>query len=75
MSAIPSTYHAPTFEPTLDEIETLKQLELGRGISVPEALKHHLAGRLLDWKLIAHAPNGDLQITDAGRDLIRRQNN
>lgn len=75
MSAIPSTYHAPTFEPTLDEIETLKQLELGRGISVPEALKHHLSGRLLDWKLIARSAQGDLQITDAGRDIIKRQNN
>ncbi|WP_311221377.1 MULTISPECIES: hypothetical protein [unclassified Acidovorax] len=75
MTAIPSTYHAPTFEPTVDEIETLKQLELGRAISVPDALKHHLSGRLLDWKLIAHGAGGDLHITDAGRQIIKRQDN
>lgn len=73
--ATDSTYHAKTFDPTVDEIETLKQLELGHSISVPEALKHHLSGRLQQWGFIGKTPGGDLSITDTGRQLIRRQNN
>ena len=60
MAAIPSTYHAPTFEPTLDELETLK---------------HHLSGRLLHWGMVTQAAGGDWHITDAGRQIIKRQNN
>ena len=30
-----TTYHAPHFDPTVDEIETLKQLELGEVITLP----------------------------------------
>lgn len=70
-----STYHAPTFEPTLDEIETLKQLELGRAISIPEALKHHLSGRLQEWGFIGKTATGDLAITESGREIIKRTNN
>lgn len=73
--ATSSTYHAPTFEPTLDEIETLKQLELGRAISVPEALKHHLSGRLYERGFIGKTPTGDLAITDTGREIIKRTDN
>lgn len=73
--AIDSTYHAPTFEPTVDEIEALKQLEMGQAMSVPQALKHHLSGRLVEWGFIGKTPSGDLSITDAGRQLIRRSNN
>jgi len=69
-----STYHAPTFEPTVDEIETLKQLELGQ-VSVPDALKHHLSGRLQEWGFIGKTPAGNLAITDTGRQLIKRSNN
>lgn len=75
MAAIPSTYHAPTFEPTLDELETLKQLEMGRPVGVPEALKHHLSGRLLHWGMVTQAAGGDWHITEAGRQIIKRQNN
>lgn len=70
-----STYHAPTFEPTVDEIEALKQLELGQAMSVPRALKHHLSGRLVEWGFIGKTPAGDLAITDAGRQVIKRSNN
>lgn len=68
------TYHAPTFEPTVDEIEALKQLELGH-VSVPEALRHHLSGRLLEWGLVAKVSADELAITEAGRQIIRRQDN
>lgn len=72
---VTTTYHAPTFDPTVDEIETLKQLEMGQSLSVPDALKHHLSGRLLDWGYIGKTPSGQFSITETGRQLIRRQNN
>ena len=43
-----SQYHAPQFDPTVDELETLKQLEMGQTITTPEALKEHLSGRLYE---------------------------
>ncbi|MDA8454684.1 hypothetical protein M4R22_07910 [Acidovorax sp. GBBC 3334] len=67
------TYHAPYFDPTVDELETLKQLEIGRAISVPEALRHHLSGRLYERGYVAKNASGDLAITDSGRAVIRRQ--
>ena len=44
-------------------------------IAVPDALKHHLSGRLLDWGYIGKSPTGVFHITDTGRKLIRRQDN
>lgn len=75
MATIQPQYHAPTFEPTVDEISALKQLEMGQSIAVPDALKHHLSGRLLDWGYIEKTSTGTLHITDVGRKLIRRQEN
>ena len=68
-----SNYHAPHFDPTVDELETLKQLELGRSMDLPQALKEHLSGRLLDRRLISKNAAGEFIITDSGRQLIRRQ--
>ena len=68
-----STYHAPHFEPTVDEIETLKQLEMGQVITLPHALKEHVSARLQDRGLIAKGSNGAFVITPSGRQLIRRQ--
>lgn len=75
MATAQPQYRAPTFDPTVDEIDTLKQLEMGEVIRVPEALKQHLSGRLLEWGYISKSPAGDFAITDTGRKLIRRQNN
>lgn len=75
MATAQPKYHAPTFDPTVDEIATLKQLELGEAIAVPDALKHHLSGRLLDWGYIEKLPAGIFHITDSGRKLIRRLDN
>ena len=69
------TYHAPHFDATVDELETLKKLEMGEPISIPEAEREHLSGRLLDLGYIAKNASNDLAITDLGRTLIRRQNN
>lgn len=66
------TYHAPHFEPTVDELATLKQLEIGT-ISVPSALKEHLSGRLYEHGLVAKNAAGHLTITESGRQLVRRQ--
>lgn len=68
-----STYHAPQFEPTVDEIETLKQLEMGQIITLPHALKDHVSARLQDRGLIAKSPTGEFVITPSGRQWIRRQ--
>lgn len=68
-------YHAPHFDATVDELETLKQLEISRSISVPAALRQHLSGRLLERGFIAQNGADGFVITDTGRALIRRQNN
>lgn len=70
-----STYHAPTFDPTVDELETLKRLEMGSNITVPEAIKDHISGRLLEWGFITKSAVGQLAITPTGLQLIRRQDN
>ena len=68
-------YHAPQFDPTVDELETLKQLELGQMITTPEALKGHLSSRLYERGFIGKDAANHLTITPSGRALIRRQNN
>ena len=68
-----NTYRAPYYDPTVDELETLKQLEMGVLITTPEAMHEHLSGRLFERGFIAKSASGDLVITDAGRALIRRQ--
>lgn len=73
MATTQPTYHAPTFEPTVDELETLKRLELEPVMTVPEALKHHLSGRLLEWGYIRRTPEGAFALTDAGRKQVQRQ--
>lgn len=70
-----NTYHAPQFDPTVDELETLKQLEMGKLVSTPQALKEHLSGRLYERGYIGKNSSGQLTITDTGRALIRRQDN
>ena len=70
-----TTYHSPHFDPTVDEIETLKQLEMGEVITLPHALKDHVSERLLEWGFITKGTDGELAITTSGRQLIRRQDN
>lgn len=73
MATAQPTYHAPVFEPTVDELETLKQLELQPAMSVPQALRQHLSGRLLEWGYLRKTADGAFAITDAGRRLIQRR--
>ena len=68
-------YHAPHFDPTVDELETLKQLEMGALVTTPEAIKEHMSGRLMERGYITKGESGQLTITEIGRELIRRQNN
>lgn len=68
-------YHAPHFEPSVDEIEVLKRLEMGERITLDSALREHLSGRLLEWGLISKGTAGEMSITPAGRQLIKRQDN
>ena len=68
-----SQYHAPQFDPTVDELETLKQLEMGQTITTPDALKEHLSGRLYERGFIAKDAAGHLTITPSGRALIKRR--
>ena len=64
-------YHAPVFEPTVDELALLKKLELGQVMSMPEALHDHVSKRLFEWGMVDRR-DGDLVITEAGMRLIRR---
>ena len=70
-----NTYLAAHYDPTVDELETLKQLEMGELITTPEALHEHMSGRLFERGLIAKNSVGELTITATGRALIRRQDN
>ena len=70
-----NTYHAAHFDPTVDEIDVLKRLEMGELITQDGALKEHLSGRLLEWGLISKKADGEMAITPQGRKLIRRQDN
>jgi len=70
-----ATYHAPHFDPTVDEIATLKQLEMGQVIDLPHAIKEHMSGRLFERGYIIKNEAGSLVITADGRQLIRRQGN
>jgi hypothetical protein len=70
-----ATYHAPHFDPTVDEIATLKQLEMGQVIDLPHAIKEHMSGRLFERGYIIKNEAGSLAITADGRQLIRRQGN
>lgn len=72
MATAQPTYHAPVFEPTVDELETLKQLELQPAMTVPQALHQHLSGRLLEWGYLQRTPEGGFAITDRGRKLVQR---
>ena len=68
-------YHAPHFDATVDELQTLKQLEIGELITTPDAVREHLSSRLYERGYLTKNEAGDLSITDLGRALIRRQNN
>ena len=56
-------YHATQFDPTVDELETLKQLEMGKRVDTPQALKEHLSGRLYERGYIGKNSTGQLTIT------------
>ena len=68
-----NTYRAPHYDPTVDELETLKQLEMGQTITTPEALHEHMSSRLYERGFIAKDAAGHLTITPSGRELIKRQ--
>ncbi len=67
-----AVYHATTFEPTVDELTMLKRLELGEHVSLTDALKKHLSGRLLEWGMVGKTFDGEFTITALGREQIRR---
>mgnify|MGYP001351156605 FL=1 len=60
-------------DPTVDELDALKRLEMGDGLSIPEALHQHLSGRLLEYGYVARDAGNAFAITPKGRALIRRQ--
>ena len=47
-----AVYHASIFEPTVDELTMLKRLEMGELVSLTDAIKRHLSGRLLEWGMV-----------------------
>ena len=73
MATAQPLYHAPVFEPTVDELATLKHLELGQSMGMPEALKQHLSGRLVEHGCITKTAQGQFILTDSGRRWMRRQ--
>ena len=64
-------YHAPVFEPTVDELALLKKLELGQHMSIPDALLAHVSKRLFERGMLDHRDR-ELVITSQGLALIRR---
>lgn len=68
-----AVYRAPVYEPTVDELETLKKLELGEDVSLWSAAKEYLSRRLLEWGLVEQDAEKHWHITESGRMVIRRQ--
>ncbi|GAA4422644.1 hypothetical protein [Acidovorax lacteus] len=66
-------YHAPQFDPTVDELTVLKQLEMGERATVTDALRAHWSHRLEERGFVSRLHDGALSLTSAGRALIRRQ--
>ena len=67
-----AVYRAPVYEPTVDELETLKKLELGEDVSLWSAAKEYLSKRLLERGLVTQDAERHWHITEAGRTVIRR---
>lgn len=61
------------FEPTVDELAILKQMELVSSMTLSAALHKHLSGRLYRHGYLARTPEGHLAITQSGRELVRRK--
>ncbi|GAO71654.1 hypothetical protein [Comamonas sp. E6] len=68
-----AVYRAPVYEPTVDELETLKKLELGEDVSLWSAAKEYLSKRLLERGLVEQDAEKHWHITELGRMVIRRQ--
>ena len=64
-----TVYHAPVFEPTVDELALLKKLELGEVISIATALHDHVSKRLFEWGMVDRR-DGDLAITALGMPIL-----
>ncbi|MGA8515422.1 MAG: hypothetical protein WB821_11735 [Burkholderiaceae bacterium] len=65
--------HTAHFDPTIDEVNVLKQIELNGPLPLPMALKQHLPPRLAEHGYLARGADGSYVMTQSGRDLIRRQ--
>ena len=72
MSTTQTLYHAPVFEPTVDELALLKRLEIGQSLSMSEAMHIHVSKRLYERGMISQKADGDLAITEQGMREIRR---
>jgi predicted transcriptional regulator len=60
------------FDPTQDELATLKHIELSGAMPFATAQKQHISHRLAEHGLLARGEGGSYVITSAGRELIRR---
>lgn len=67
-----AVYRAPVYEPTVDELATLKKLEMGEDVSLWSAAKDHLSKRLLERGLVQQDEQRHWHITESGRQLVRR---
>jgi predicted transcriptional regulator len=67
-----ANYRAPLYEPTVDELETLKKLEMGEEVSLWSAAREHVSRRLLERGLVEQGADKQWHITAQGRELIRR---
>jgi hypothetical protein len=67
------TNNTAHFDPTVDELAILKQMELVSSMTLSAALRKHLSGRLYQHGYLARTPEGHLTITQSGRDLVRRK--
>ncbi|MEJ5031269.1 hypothetical protein WH367_21585 [Comamonas sp. MYb21] len=67
-----TAYHAPVFEPTVDELAALKKLELGEKISLQDAVHAHVSKRLLERGMVVER-EGYMVITSEGLQQIKRR--
>ena len=60
------------FDPTQDELDVLKHIEMTGPMAIEVALKRHISPRLTERGYLARGEGGSYVITANGRDLIRR---
>ncbi len=68
-----SSSNALPFDPTQDELDVLKHIEMTGPMPLAAALKRHISPRLTQHGYLARGEEGAYVLTAAGHELIGRE--